>query len=212
MTADDASFVALQNVIEQCCNYFLWHDRFPATYEELQPIPLLRTGVLSSAGDDGGDDGGEKGQAYRLALNREAGIAQFRFHCPEPDGAWGWRSDETIIPLPERLLARLQTGADVLAPTLREVAAASGGRYAVLDLAHAVSPAQPLPAWGAVARVLGVDWGVRTLTPGLPPPRWRSAKERASTARWAVPSSSTLAALMDARRAPAARLTSSRKK
>ena len=38
-----------------------------------------------------------------------------------------------------------------------------GERYAVLDLALAVSPAQPLPAWGDVARVLGVDWGVHTL-------------------------------------------------
>ena len=42
--ADDASFVALQNVIEQCCNFFLRHERFPATSEELQPMPLLRTG------------------------------------------------------------------------------------------------------------------------------------------------------------------------
>src|SRR5262249_38602253 len=50
-----------------------------------------------------------------------------------------------------------------LAPTLREVATASGRRYAVLDLALSVPPAQPLPAWGAVARVLGVDWGVHTL-------------------------------------------------
>jgi transposase len=50
-----------------------------------------------------------------------------------------------------------------LAPTVREVVAASGERYAVLNLALAVSPAQPLPAWGAVARVLGVDWGVHTL-------------------------------------------------
>src|SRR5262249_23044858 len=26
-----------------------------------------------------------------------------------------------------------------------------------------VAPAQPLPAWGSVARALGVDWGVHTL-------------------------------------------------
>ena len=45
--ADEASFVALQNVIEHCCNFFLQHERFPATYEELQLIPLLRTGLLS---------------------------------------------------------------------------------------------------------------------------------------------------------------------
>jgi putative transposase len=53
--ADDASFMALHNVIEQCCNYFLQYERFPATYEELQPLQLLRTGLLSYAGDDGGE-------------------------------------------------------------------------------------------------------------------------------------------------------------
>jgi putative transposase len=159
MAGDDASFVALQNVIEQCCNSFLQHERFPATFEELQPLPLLRSGVLTYAGDDGG----EQGQAYRLALDLEAGVVRFRFRRPEPDGAWGWRSDEAVIPLPERLLARLQRGAALLAPTLREVVAPGGARTAVLDLALAVPPLQPLPAWGDVAHVLGVDWGVHTL-------------------------------------------------
>ena len=95
MAGDDTSFVALQNVIEQCCTSFLQHERFPATYEELQPIPLLRTGLLSYAGDDGG----EKGQAYHLALDLEAGVVRFRFRCPDPDGAWSWRGDEVVIPL-----------------------------------------------------------------------------------------------------------------
>jgi hypothetical protein len=49
--------VALQNVVEHCCTYFLWHDRFPATYEELHPLPLLASGLLSSAGDAGGEQG-----------------------------------------------------------------------------------------------------------------------------------------------------------
>ena len=64
---DDSSFVELQNVIEQACNYFLHHDRFPLTYEELQSIPLLSVGILTYAGDDGGT----KGQAYRLAVEME---------------------------------------------------------------------------------------------------------------------------------------------
>jgi hypothetical protein len=81
--SDDASFVALQNVVEQCCNFFLQHDRFPATYEELQPLPLLTSGLLSYAGDDGG----EQGQAYRLALDLQAGVVRFRFRCPDPEGA-----------------------------------------------------------------------------------------------------------------------------
>jgi hypothetical protein len=101
--------MALQNVIEQCCTSFLQHERFPTTYEELQPIPLPRSGLLSYAGDDGG----EKGQAYHLALDLEAGVVRFRFRRPDPDGA----------------------GAALLAPTLREVVAPGGARIAVLDLA-----------------------------------------------------------------------------
>jgi predicted RNA-binding Zn-ribbon protein involved in translation (DUF1610 family) len=157
--ADDASFVALQNVVEQCCNHFLRHDRFPASYEELQPIPLLASGLLSYAGDDGA----ELGQAYRLALDLEAVAVRFRFRCPDTQGNWAWRPGETIIALPERLRARLQAGAELLAPTLREVVAASGRRYAVLDLALALPAMHPLPAWGDVERALGVDWGVHTL-------------------------------------------------
>ena len=45
-------FVALQNVVEQACNYYFVNDRFPATYEELQPIPVLEVGLLTYAGDD----------------------------------------------------------------------------------------------------------------------------------------------------------------
>jgi hypothetical protein len=123
--------VALQNVVEQCCNYFLLHDRFPATYEELQPLPLLRTGLLSYAGDDGG----EQGQAYRLTHDLQAGVVRFRFRCPDAQGNWAWRPSETLIALPEHLLARLQTGAVLLAPTLREVVAPGGVRTAALDLA-----------------------------------------------------------------------------
>src|SRR5262249_13009965 len=103
--ADDASFVALHNVIEQCCNSFLLHDRFPATYEELQPLPLLRSGLLSYAGDDGS----ERGQAYRLALDLEAGGVRFRLRCPAAPGHWAWRPSETIIPPPERPFASLPT-------------------------------------------------------------------------------------------------------
>src|SRR5262245_28334051 len=94
---------------------------------------------------------------WRRALSGSASAAR------TPTGRGAGRSDEAVIPLPERLLARLQAGAELLAPTLRGVVAASGGRYAALDLALSVPPAQPLPAWGAVERVLGVDWGVRTL-------------------------------------------------
>ncbi len=79
---DEISFVALQNVVEQSCNYFFQHDRFPTTYEELQPIPLLQVGMLTYAGDDGG----AKGQAYRLTLDVDAGVARFRFRYPDEAG------------------------------------------------------------------------------------------------------------------------------
>ena len=38
---DETSFVELQNVVEQCCNFFFQQDRFPTSYEELQPVQAL---------------------------------------------------------------------------------------------------------------------------------------------------------------------------
>src|SRR5436305_14649589 len=61
----ETSFVALQNVVEQTCNFFFQHDCLPIAYEELQPVPLLKVGMLTYAGGDGR----EKGQAYRLAVD-----------------------------------------------------------------------------------------------------------------------------------------------
>ncbi len=69
-----------------------------------------------------------RGKPTRLALDLEAGVVRFRFRCPDAQGTWAWRSDEVVIPLPERLLARLRAGAALLAPTLREVVAAPVAR------------------------------------------------------------------------------------
>jgi putative transposase len=80
---DETSFVTLQNVVEQACNYFFQHDRFPASYEELQPVPRLQVGMLTYAGDDGR----EKGQAYRLAFDLDAGTARFRFQTRRVSGS-----------------------------------------------------------------------------------------------------------------------------
>src|SRR5260370_18498907 len=85
---DETSFVALQNVVEQCCNFFFQQDRFPLDYEELQPVPLLKVGMLTYAGDDGR----EKGQAYRMTVDREAALFGFRYQN-EPE-VWQWRSGE----------------------------------------------------------------------------------------------------------------------
>src|SRR6266568_2419984 len=154
---DETSFVALQNVVEQCCNFFFQHDRFPSSYEELQPIPLLKVGLLTYAGDDGG----AKGQAYRLTLDLDAGVAGFRFRYPDEAGVWHWRKVETIIPLPDCVKERLSHG-ELMAPTLREEHSTDGERVAVLDFIIEVEK-EALPAWENVERVLGVDWGVHSL-------------------------------------------------
>ncbi|GHO74016.1 hypothetical protein KSD_17870 [Ktedonobacter sp. SOSP1-85] len=154
---DETSFVTLQNVVEQACNFFLQHDRFPTSYEELQPIPLLHVGLLTYAGDDGGT----KGQAYRLALDADAGVARFRFRSPDEMGVWRWRREETLIAFPACLKERLSDG-KLMAPTLREERRADGERFAVLDFIIEVEKTA-LPTWEQVECVLGVDWGVHTL-------------------------------------------------
>jgi hypothetical protein len=154
---DDTSFVALQNVIEQACNYFFQQDHFPLSYEELQPIPKLAVGMLTYAGDDGG----EKGQAYRMSLDLDAGVARFRFRYPDEQGVWRWRKVDTVIALPERLRERLRDG-QLMAPTLREERGASGERFAVLDFIVEVKNAE-MVEWQSVERVLGADWGTHTL-------------------------------------------------
>jgi hypothetical protein len=85
-------------------------------------------GLLTYAGDDGG----AKGQAYRLALDADAGVARFRFRCPDEMGVWRWRKEETLIAFPACLKERLSDG-KLMAPTLREERRADGERFAVLD-------------------------------------------------------------------------------
>jgi putative transposase len=63
--------------------------------------------------------------------------------------------------LPDPVVKHLRTGEN-LAPTLREMTEPDGTRYAVLDLMLEV-PVTPLPDPQQVQRVLGWDWGVRTL-------------------------------------------------
>jgi transposase len=74
---------------------------------------------------------------------------------------WRWHKVDTIIPLPECLLARLRDG-ELMAPTLREERRADGERFAVLDFIVEIKHAE-MVAWQNVERVLGVDWGTHTL-------------------------------------------------
>jgi putative transposase len=154
---DDTTFVTMQNVVEQACNYFLEHGEFPTTYEQMQSIPLLTIGLLTYAGDDGG----AKGQAYRFALDLDKGSASLLFRFPNQEGRWQWRKESVEISLPECVIARLKEGPP-MAPTLRERRAADGGRIAVLDVIVQVKQAE-LADWKTAERVLGFDWGVHGL-------------------------------------------------
>jgi len=117
--SDGGSTVELQNLIEQACNFYLTHGCFPDTYEEMQPIPVLKVGILPYAGDDGG----EQGQAYRLRLDLEGRCCYFAFRAPDQIGQWSprWTEPQTRLPLPDPLLEHLR-GGESLAPTLREIA------------------------------------------------------------------------------------------
>jgi putative transposase len=154
---DDAAFVTLQNVVEQCCNFFLKEGHFPTTYEELQPAPMLQVGMLTYAGDDGP----RLGQSYRLSLDLEAGIASLLFRFPDSASIWQWRKTPTFVNLPQIVLDRLKQGSR-MAPTLREHVRADGSRIAVLDFIVQV-PKVPLPDWETMERVMGFDWGVHGL-------------------------------------------------
>ena len=157
--ADGGRAVELQSLIEQSCNFYLKNGCFPESYEEMQEIPVLKVGILPYAGDDGG----ELGQAYRLRFDVEARCCYFAFRSPDETGAWrrAWTEPQMCLPLPDPVIERLQEGAP-LAPTLREITEPNGTRYAVLDVIIEVPLTEPVE-WNQVQRVLGWDWGVRTL-------------------------------------------------
>ncbi len=157
--ADGGSAVELQSLIEQSCNFYLKHGYFPETYEEMQEIPVLKVGILPYAADDGG----QVGQAYRLRIDLEGGDCFFAFRAPDKTGRWSptWTEPQMRLPLPAPAVAHLKQGA-LLAPTLREIAEPDGTRYAVLDFIVEVPVTAP-PSHTKIRRVLGFDWGVRTL-------------------------------------------------
>ena len=146
---DETSFVALQNVVEQACNYFFQQDRFPATYEELQPVPLLKVGMLTYAGDDGrrkrpgissGSGSGCRSGAVSVPLSRRGGSLALAQSGHDHSFA-------------RDALVSVFTHGELMAPTLREEHRADGERFAVLDFIIEVEKAE-LPAWESVERVL----------------------------------------------------------
>ncbi len=161
---DADAFMAMTNVIEQACNVFLETGVFPTTYEDLQPVPVLSKGQLTFAGDDGMS----AGQTYRarieVATHQEHTQATLRLvlRAPNAAGKWAWGEWSEPIPLPETVVHLLGPGAQTQAPTLREIRSDDGSRLAVLDLILEV-PAKYVSALEQETRVLGWDWGIRSL-------------------------------------------------
>src|SRR5215469_7714301 len=116
----------------------------------------------------------EKGQTYRaritfshgcdLVSRAEHTTARLFLHlrAPGESGTWAWGQACGMIELPEPIVERLAQGASPQAPTLREIGGDDGNRLAVLDLILEVS-AEYVSDLDQETRVLGWDWGVRSL-------------------------------------------------
>ena len=167
---DADAFMAMTNVLEQACNRYLQTDTFPTVYEELQPAPILSVGHLTFAGDDGM----KAGQTYRARVemthfcdvqtgqeHQHASLA-LRLRTPDEQGKWAWGAWSEKIPLPPTVFTYLGLGATTQAPTLREISSDDGSRVVVLDVMLEV-PAKYVSPLEQETRVLGFDWGVRSL-------------------------------------------------
>ncbi len=158
-TSDGGNAVELQSLIEQSCNFYLQNGCFPDTYEEMQPVPILKAGVLPYAGDDGH----RMGQTYRMSYDLDQKRLTIALRTPDEQGIWArtWRENTIQMTLPDRVIERARAGKP-LAPTLREIVEADGTRYAVLDFIVEVPVEKQLP-FEEIQTVLGFDWGVRVL-------------------------------------------------
>ena len=167
---DADAFMAMTNVVEQACNVYLQTGAFPTTYEAMQPMPVQEVAQLTFAGDDGM----QAGQTYRARIE----LSQFcdvvtraehtqaplflKLRAPDAAGHWAWGTWSEPMVLPETVARHLAGGAKSQAPTLREIHSADGSRVAVLDLILEVR-AQYVPPLEQETRVLGWDWGIRSL-------------------------------------------------
>ena len=167
---DADAFMAMTNVIEQACNRYLQTETFPTTYEELQPAPILTKGHVTFAGDDGMKAGQtyraqiEVSQVCEVASREEHKLATLtlKLRTPDEEGKWGWGKWSEKIALPETVFSYFDQGASTQAPTLREIRSEASDRFAVLDLILEV-PAKYVSALEQESRVLGWDWGIRSL-------------------------------------------------
>jgi hypothetical protein len=158
-SADGGNALELQSLIEQACNFYLHNGCFPDTYEEMQPIPVLKAGILPYAGDDGP----AMGQTYRMSYDLDQKTVTLALRTPDEQGQWArtWRENMIQMPLPDLVVERAKAGRS-LAPSLREMLETDGTRYAVLDFIVEVPVEHPAP-FEDIQTVLGFDWGVRVL-------------------------------------------------
>ena len=110
--------MAMTNVIEQACNRFLETESWPTTYEALQPVPVLKVGQLTFAGDDGM----AKGQTYRARIDfrhvclrhsraeRTTARLFLQLRSPDETLTWRWGTCCAVIELPEPVVERLAKG------------------------------------------------------------------------------------------------------
>ena len=164
------AFMAMTNLLEQACNAYLQTEAFASVYEEMQEPPVLSVGHLTFAGDDGM----KLGQTYRARIDLAAfcdlssrvehhqATLALRLRRPDEQDTWTWGAWSEPITLPETVDGYLDQGALPQAPTLREIVSDDGRRTAVLDLILEV-PARLVPELSQERRVLGWDWGVRSL-------------------------------------------------
>lgn len=167
---DADAFMAMTNVLEQACNRYLQTSEFPTLYEELQSAPILSVGHLTFAGDDGM----KAGQTYRAHVEmahfcdvqtrqeHTSASLSLRLRTPDEQGNWAWGAWSEKIPLPPTVFTYLGLGATTQAPTLREISSDDGSRVVVLDVMLEV-PAKDVSPLEQEHRVLGFDWGVRSL-------------------------------------------------
>lgn len=157
--ADGGNAVELQSLIEQACNFYLTTGCFPESYEQMQPMPVLKAGVLPFAGDDGP----KMGQTYRLSIDLDHKILTLALRTPDEEGHWErrWREKTVRMALPDLVVERAKAGT-MQAPSLREIVETNGTRYSVLDVIVEV-PAERATPFEDILTVLGFDWGVRVL-------------------------------------------------
>src|SRR5215469_8982262 len=97
--SDGGNVVELQSLVEQACNFYLHNGCFPDTYEEMQSVPVLNTGVLPYAGDDGP----QMGQTYRMSYDLDQKILTLALRTPDEQGTWtrSWRENTSQMSLPD---------------------------------------------------------------------------------------------------------------